>query len=317
MTALAPTPLADLRVVGAGLTRPECVVVSRHGRVFVSNGDQLAELLTDGTIRPFGKGLGRANGLAMSLDGRIVVTDFSPRGGLRLVDPHSGDVEDMHLKAEGRSLAYTNYPVVDTRGSIWVSCSTQQDDDMRSLVFGLDDGYIVRVDPDGSAVVVAEGIRYANGLALDADETHLYCCQTSVGNVVRFRVNADRSLGPLEPYGPPIGHRRPDEYTQEAAGAAFVDPEAIRRWALTDGCGFDQDGNLWVTVVSSGRICAITSDQRLVSVIDDPFGSTMRLPTNVSWGGPDLRDLYIGLLGTTHILKLTSPVPGFPLAHQR
>lgn len=317
MTPLNPIPLADLRVVGKDLTTPECVVVSKHGRVFVSNGDQLAELLTNGTIRPFGKGLGHANGLAMNLDGRIVATDFSPRGGLRLVDPDSGEVEDLHLETEGHSLAYTNYPVVDTRGSIWVSCSTQQDDHMRSLVYGLDDGYIVRVDPDGTAVVVAEGIRYANGLALNANEIHLYCCQTSVGNVVRFGVNADRSLGPLELYGPPIGHRRPDEFTQEAADAAFGDPETMRRWAFTDGCGFDQDDNLWVTVVSDGRICAITPDHELFTVIDDPEGTTLQLPSNVSWGGPALRDLYIGSVGMPHVLKLTSPVPGLPLAHQR
>lgn len=317
MASLAPIPASDLHVVGSGLTLPECVVVSKHGRVFVSNGDQLAELLDDGTVRSFGKGLGQANGLAITLDGRVVATDFSPRGGLRLVDPDSGEVEEFHSEINGRSLAYTNYPVVDTRGSIWVSCSTQHDDQMRSLVLGLDDGYIARVDLDGTAAIVADGIRYANGLALDADETYLYCCQTSVGNVVRFRVNDDRSLGPLEPYGPPIGLRRPDEYTQEAAETAFVDLEAVRRWGLIDGCGFDQAGNLWVTVVSGGRVCAITADQQLVTVIDDPDGTTLALPTNVSWGGPDLTDLYIGSVAMRHVLKLTSPVPGLPLAHQR
>lgn len=317
MTSLQPIPLADLRVVGGDLTRPECVVVSRAGRVFVSNGDHLAELLTDGTIRSFSKGLGHANGLAIAVDGRIIATDFSTRGGLRLVDADSGELEDLNVEVDGCALAYTNYPVVDSRGSIWVSCSTRLEDQMRSIVLGLDDGYIVRIDPNGTAAVVADGIRYANGLAFDAGEEYLYCCQTSAGNVVRFRVNADRSLGPLQPYGPPIGHRRSDEFTQEAADAAIGDPEAMRRWALTDGCGFDEEGNLWVTIVSGARICAITPDQRLITVIDDPQGTTLQLPTNISWGGPERRDLYIGSVGMSHILTLSSPVPGLPLAHQR
>jgi len=310
-----PISVSDLSVVGFGLTVPECVVVSRSGRVFVSNGDQLAEVLADGTVRCFGHGLGHANGIAIVLDGRIVATDFSPRGGLRLVDPDTGEVEDLQLTIDGRPLAYTNYPVVDSHGSIWVSCSTR-DDHMRSLVAGLDDGYIARVDP-GGAVVAADGVHYANGLALDADEAYLYCCRTSLGDVVRFRVAPDRSLGPPERYGPALGHRRADEFTQAAADAAFADPGALRRWGLTDGCGFDQAGNLWVTVVSCGRVCAITPDQKLVTVIDDRHGTTLQLPSNVSWGGPDLRDLYIGSVGLPHVLKLTSPVPGLPLAHQR
>ncbi len=66
-----------------------------------------------------------------------------------------------------------------------------------------------------------------------------------------------------------------------------------------------------------GRVCAITPDHQLVTVIEDPDGTRLQLPTNVSWGGPDLRDLYIGSVGMRHVLKLTSPVPGLTLAHQR
>ena len=43
----------------------------------------------------------------------------------------------------------------------------------------------------------------------------------------------------------------------------------------------------------------------------------MRQPTNVSWGGTDMRDLYIGSITNDYILHARSPVPGLPLLHQR
>jgi gluconolactonase len=43
----------------------------------------------------------------------------------------------------------------------------------------------------------------------------------------------------------------------------------------------------------------------------------MRAPTNVSWGGPDMTDLYIGSVVSDYVLHARSPVPGMPLIHQR
>lgn len=315
--AIEPIPLSELEPVGSGLTRPEDVVVTGDGRVFASHQEHLAELCSDGSVRVVGEDLGECNGIAALPDGRIVTTDYSERGGVRVVDPDTGAVEVLAEQVGGRRLLHANYPVVDSRGSVWVSCSTSASSWLEAIAAGMDDGSIVRIDADGTVSVVAEGILFANGLAFDADERSLYCCQTTAGDVVRFAVNDDRTLGPKEDYGPPMGERRPEEYSAEAGMQGFLDPETRARWALTDGCGFDQEGNLWVTVVTANRIAVITPEREVVTVIDDPEGSTLALPTNVSWGGGDLRDLYIGSIGMDHVVKIRSPVPGLPLAHQR
>lgn len=314
---LQPIPLSALEPFGTGLKRPEDVVVSADGRVFVSHQAQIAEVAPDGSFRAFGEGLGESNGINLLPDGRVVVTNYLVEGGVRTVDPDSGKVELLAEEVGGRRLSFTNYPVVDSRGSIWVSCSTRHEGWLQALALGADDGFIVRIDPDGKAAIVGEGLLFANGMAIDAAEAYLYCCQTAPGNVVRFPIAADRTLGAKEDYGPPMGDRREDEYTEEAGMQAFADPATQRRWGLTDGCGFDAEGNLWVTVVTSGRVCAITPERDVVTVIEDPDGAAFSLPTNVSWGGPDLTDLYIGSIGTNHVWKATSPVPGMPLAHQR
>ena len=86
---------------------------------------------------------------------------------------------------------------------------------------------------------------------------------------------------------------------------------------LTDGCGFDVEGNLAVTWVAANRIIAITPRGDVVPIIEDPRGEPMRQPTNVTWGGADMRDLYIGSITNDYIIHARSPVAGMPLFHQR
>ena len=86
---------------------------------------------------------------------------------------------------------------------------------------------------------------------------------------------------------------------------------------LPDGCGFDQEGNLWVTLPVANKLVAITPDGSLETISHDPGGETLMVPSNVSWGGDDMRDLYVGSIATNYVLKMRSPVPGMPLVHQR
>jgi gluconolactonase len=63
-------------------------------------------------------------------------------------------------------------------------------------------------------------------------------------------------------------------------------------------------------------VVAITPNGRKVTVIHDPSGEIVNHPTNVTWGGPDLRDLYIGSIRADYVLKAKSPVAGLALVHQ-
>jgi gluconolactonase len=72
-----------------------------------------------------------------------------------------------------------------------------------------------------------------------------------------------------------------------------------------------------VTLVLANKVVAITPKHQVVTLIHDPTGELMSWPTNVSWGGADLRDLYIGTIRRDYVLRARSPVPGLPLVHQR
>jgi gluconolactonase len=306
---LTSIPLESLEKIGIGVKRPEDVVVGRDGRVWAS--DELsacAELRPDGTIRRVGRAGGAPNGINMDRAGRIVIANYglgsNVPGPLQRLDTETGDVEVVCGAVGGRTLVSSNYPIVDRAGNIWCSHSTW---DVDQAWKGVADGFVYRVRPDGIAAVVVDGIDFANGLALDEDESYLYVCQTVGRNVVRSRIHADGTVGAPEPYGPVLGER-------SFPGAT---PEQRARFGATDGCGFDQEGNLWVTLVVANRIVAITPSREVVTIVQDPTGSVMRWPTNVSWGGPELRDLYIGSVRTDYVLHAPSPVAGLPLVHQR
>ena len=55
---------------------------------------------------------------------------------------------------------------------------------------------------------------------------------------------------------------------------------------------------------------AITPDLAVFTVVEDPDGAVLQAPSSVGWGGCDNRDLYIGSLFGTHVVKTRSRVPG-------
>ena len=306
---LAPIPLASLRRVGVGLKRPEDVVVSRGGAVWASDqASACAEILPGGALRRVGRAGGAPNGINIDSAGRIVIANFglgtAPTGPLQRLDPVTGEVLVLCDAIDGRTLVASNYPIVDRAGNVWCSHSTF---DFAAAERGLADGFVYRVRPDGRAEVMAGGFAFANGLTLDAGEAWLYVCQTMGRNVVRLPIRGDGTLGPAEPYGPVLG----------APAFPRATPAERATFGATDGCGFDQDGNLWVTLVVANKIVAITPRREVVTILHDPAGEVMDWPTNVSWGGPDLCDLYIGSIRKDYVLHARSPVPGLPLVHQR
>lgn len=315
MTDLQPISLEACERVGLGARRPEDVAVAVDGDVWLSDqGSACARIEPDGSLLRCGSAGGSPNGINFDLEGRIVIANFGGpddgRGPLQRLDPASGTVELLCEAIDGRTLYGCNYPLVDSVGRIWCSHSTWGP--VEAAFAGLDDGLIFWLAPDGEVRVVAEGIRFANGIAMDADEQHLYVCESTGCDVLRYPIAADGSLGSAERYGPKLGLS-----ASEVQDRRPLSTELRGQLGMTDGCGFDQEGNLWVTLVMANKVVAITPDGEVVTVLYDPDGSLMRNPTNVSWGGPGLTDLYIGSIATNYVLKVRSPIPGMPMAYQR
>lgn len=317
---LAPIPLSAFETIARGIDRPEDVVVLKDGRVFASDHQcAVAEIRPDGGFTRLGPRRGAPNGINADREGRILIANFGiydgEPGPLERFDPATGVREALVETVAGQRLTASNYPVLDSAGNIWCANSTAAPTWPEALD-GREDGFLYVVRPDGRVDVAAGALRFPNGLALSADESTLYCCETSAAGVLAFPIYDGpngRILGEPEAYGPPLGPLLTGPYDP----ASPPPPEVMHNLGYTDGCGMDAEGNLWVTLPGANKIVAITPERTVFTVAHDPEGSILNHPTNVAWGGPDLRDLYIGSIRADYVLKVRSPVAGLPLIHQR
>ena len=315
---LAPIDARAFAKIAIGIDRPEDVVVLKDGRVYAADHQcAVAEIHADGRFTRLGPRFGAPNGINADRDGRILIANFGIYDGmpgpLERFDPKTGTRETLVAAIGGRNLTSSNYPILDSAGNIWCANSTFAPTWPEALD-GRDDGLIYVLRPDGRAEIVAEGLKFPNGLALSADEKHLFCCQTSAANVLRFPLlDGGARLGAPEPYGPPLGPVLQGRVDPDNPPP----PEVMHNLGYTDGCGMDAEGNLWVTLPAANKIVAITPARDVFVVAHDHGGAVLNHPTNVAWGGPDLRDLYVGSIRADYVLKARSPVAGAPLIHQR
>ncbi len=315
---LTPIRHDQLSKVGIGVQRPEDVVVSRDGRIWMSDqASAAAEALPDGTLNRVGNAGGSPNGNNMDLEGRIIIANVGgldgggTSGPVQRLDVDTGEIEILADEIDGIPLLASNYPHVDSQGRIWVTHSTSRSG---AAAFSADDpdGFLFRIETDGSLTMLATEIEFANGITLDPREENAYVCSTTGCHVLRFPISADGTLGEREVYGPQLG-----KSVDDLAAMRPLNAQQRGELGLTDGCGFDQEGNLWVTLPMSNKVVAITPQFDVVTMIEDLEGETMQAPTNVSWGGDDMTDLYIGSIRSDYVVHAKSPIPGERLVHQR
>jgi gluconolactonase len=303
--------------IAVGIDRPEDVVVSKDGQVFASDHQcAVAQIHPDGSFTRLGPAGGAPNGINMDAQGRILIANFGiydqQDGPLQRFDPQCGLHETLLTEVEGRRLTSANYPVIDLAGNIWCANSTHAETWPQALD-GRVDGFIFVLRPDGSSSIVADGLKFPNGMAIDAGEGYLYCAQTSAANVLRFEILPGGWLGPAMQYGPQLGRLLGAEAVVQAAAEGGHDDDL----GYTDGVGMDADGNLWVCLPAANKVVAITPSGTVETVCHDPSGDLINHPTNVTWGGEDLKDLYIGSIRADYVLKARSPVAGLAMLHQQ
>lgn len=323
----------DIGYIGHDLQRPECILAERDGtlwsadarggvvKIDTTTGTQ--ELIYQGIDTGFADAKDDAsrftqgtlpNGLAFTSRGDVLVSNFGT-DRLELMT-RDGQSQVLYDSIDGERIGKVNFVIRDSKDRIYVTISTMIPNWMEAISPNIADGRILLIDEDGIRVV-ADGLAFTNEIRLDATEEWMYIAETTGKNVSRMRVHPDGSLSDYEVFGP-----------SDTGG-------------LIDGIAFDAFGNLWGTHIFTDHIFAITPEQDLRIILDDDHGSaegaaflqafdedrvTSELMlaacgtiapwmASVTFGGPDLRTVYIGSLRGTSIPYFTSPVPGLPLTH--
>ncbi len=307
----------DFHKIAIGIDRPEDVVVGKDGRVFASDHNAcVAEIFEDGSFASLGPKGGAPNGINMDRQGRVIIANFGiydgEAGPLHRYDPATYTNEVLVAEVDGRKLTSANYPIIQSDGTIWCTHSTHADTWPEALD-GRTDGFVFAFLPDGRVKLAASGLKFANGCCLDEEEAFLYVNQTSGANVLRYPITGPGELGEAEPYGPQLGPVLQGPVDPDN----LPDDEIMHHLGYTDGNGFDVQGNLWVTLPAANKIVAIAPDRTVFTIVHDLTGDIVNHPTNISWGGEDMRDLYVGSIRADYVLRARSPVAGMKLVHQR
>ncbi|MCZ7656716.1 MAG: SMP-30/gluconolactonase/LRE family protein [Xanthobacteraceae bacterium] len=323
---------ATIAHVGHDLQRPECILAEPDGSLWSADArggvvhirpDGSQQLIAQRAATSFGDAPDDAtrfvtgtlpNGLAFARNGDIVISNF---GTDRLeVMTRTGETRVLVDSIDGAPIGKVNFVLRDRRDRLWLTISTRVKNWMRAVSPGIVDGFIALYD-QGRLRIVADGLHFTNEIRFDAREEWLYAVETCGRRITRFRAHADGSLTDREVFGP-------------SDHGAFI-----------DGIAFDAWGNLWGTHVMTDRIFAITPEGDLRILLDDDrdsaagralmeaFARDAATPelmlacggsiapwfASVTFGGPDLRTVYIGSLRATRIPCFRAPVAGLPMVH--
>jgi gluconolactonase len=322
---------ADISYVGQDLQRPECILAEKDGSLWSADArggvvhirpDGSQQLVAQSLDTTFGATADEAdrftkgtlpNGLAFDADGSILISNFGTDRLERM--SRTGETTVMLDTIDGSPIGKVNFVLRDSRGRIWLTISTRIVNWMAAVSPKIADGYVAVLDDKG-ARIVADGFRFTNEIRFDANEEWLYVVETTGRCITRLRIDDRGEAVAREIFGP-------------ADTGGFI-----------DGIAFDEYGNLWGTHVMSDRIFAITpqGDFRVILDDDNPgpskalyeaFERDEATPelmlacggeiapwfASVTFGGPDLKTLYIGSLRGTRIPFFRSPVAGLPMVH--
>jgi sugar lactone lactonase YvrE len=324
---------STIAYVGSDLQRPECILAEPDGMLWAADarggvvkidtmsGDQ--ELIIQGAASSFENASDEAsrftqgtlpNGMAFASNGDLLISNFGTDRLERMT--RSGANTVLYDSVDGDPIGKVNFVIRDSKDRIYITISTMIPNWMTAISPNVADGRIVLVDERGIRVV-ADGLAFTNEIRLDSNEEWLYIAETCGPKVSRMRVLPDGSLTDYEVFGP------------------------NNHGALIDGIAFDEYGNLWGTHVFNDQIFAITPEGDLRIILDDDLGhqagqefldafwkdevkpehmlaaggSIAPWMASVTFGGSDLKTVYIGSLRGTSIPYFTSPVAGLPMAH--
>jgi gluconolactonase len=304
---LAQNREVRMQIVAEGLRVPEGPVVLDDGSLLVVEvmGGVLTRVKPDGTTQTVATLGGGPNGAALGPDGAAYVcnngglqmtwaegrlTSYGPvdghQGGMiQRVDLATGKAEVLYDSCDGRRLDAPNDIVFDDTGGFWFTDSGSRHPTHKNW------GALYYARPDGGRIErVREGMPLPNGVGLSPDQKTVYVADSLTNGVWGCELGALRI----------------------ADVPAWTGRQVGRQTALAglDSLAVEESGRV---CIASGpnRICVITPDQGTDNVEVPDF-----MPTNICFGGADMRDAWITGGAGGRLLKTRWERPGVRLSFQ-
>src|SRR3954454_15265143 len=267
--------LPRFEVFASGLDHPECLAIDSDGHIWAGGeAGQIYRIDPVGAVTTLATLGGFNAGIALSpLDGALYVCN-SKLGLFRVTA--DGRHGLFATETSGHKIVCANYPVFDRCGRLYVSDSGK---------WMQRNGFLLRLQPDGSGEMVGGPFGYANGVALSADERWLFMVESDTDRLLRFELSSDGQLGPVEVYAESVGR-------------------------LPDGLALDEAGNVYIACYASDEIWRISPSGERTLLGWDHHAILLSRPTNLAWGGAERDMLYVANLGRDTITRAHLPGVG-------
>jgi gluconolactonase len=329
----------DIRYLGRDLQRPECILAEPNGTIWSADArGGLVKLNKNGSqkiVNPFkdtvtvldsaNKAADNSryitaagslpNGVCFDTNGDFIIANWGTNQIERMT--RDGKMTTILTEIDGKPLGKTNFPLRDSKGRIWLTVTTRTEPWSDQINTRATDGYIALMDETGVRIV-AEGFCGTNEIRFDDKEEWLYVVESTAMKISRLRVKPNGDLYQKETYGP------------EKLGG------------FPDGFAFDEFGNLWVTLIFTDILIALTPEgEELVLLEDsdplskkrlfDAYDNHVMTPeilvatqgticpwmASLSFGGKNRETVYLGSLRGNRIPYFKSPVAGQKMIHWR
>lgn len=300
--------MTDVTILATGLGFPEGPVVCADGSIVLTEirNNQCSRVTPDGKVSVFSKAGGGPNGLAIGPDGFFYLCNnggsryveghsmgIGPHpdykfGSVQRIDPKTGEAKLLYKEVNGHVLSAPNDLVFDTQGGFWFT------DLGKRYARHRDHGGLYYALPDGSKIVeVAYPILSPNGCGLSPDGKTIYVADTEGARLWAFDIEGPGVIRAPSPHAAHSGR-----IIAGLGGSARFDSLAVM-----------ESGNICVATLNTGYITEISPSGDIVRAEKMPDA----YPTNICFGGPDMRTAYITLSDSGRLGVMQWPEPGLKL----
>jgi len=147
------------------------------------------------------------------------------------------------------------------------------------------DGAVYKIDPEtGATSIVIPKLAFPNGIAFSPDKQWLFICESAFNRVLKYPFSNGKVGLDYEVF-------------IELSGG---DP---------DGIAFDKKGNLYIAHFGGGAVYIVQPSGETACYLKTPG----KKPTNLEFGGKNLKTLYLTEVKTNAVYKLETKIKGLTL----
>ncbi len=263
--------------IATGIPGSEGPCFNTKGEFFMvaPNDSLIVRVSDDGEVTEFANTGGIPAGLQCDKDDVLWCADMTL--GVLSVTP-DGEVHDEVVEFEGEPMRGCNDCAFDSMGNLYVTAPMGSGEDKPV-------GEVYCRLSDGTAVKLDDGYQFCNGIAVSGDDKLLIVAETMTKSLWGFDIDAP---------GKVTNKRLWSRVAEDGLGP--------------DGMDFDAEGNLLAANWGASSIDVFSPAGKLIQRVMLPFEK----PSNVHFGGPDNRTVYVTEHDNNGLWKFEWDNPGQP-----